>query len=417
MKTSNMILLLNKTSYAQKVKSLFGTSLIGYYPLDETSGTVAYDRSGNARNGAYVAAPTLANLLAPGGKLAPLFNGSTQYINLVTSGLQTAINGQEGSVSFWAKSLNAAVWDSASNVGMFVCTVNASNSFNIYHQGAAAKSLRADYTAGATLDGGNATLYYPSSWVHISLSWSKAADELILRYNGAIVWTANSLGTWTGTPVTLRLGAVTGAAWNGWLSDLAVTSRPITAAENFLLASSAPSLRIKRIAYIGDSITANSTTTWVDMVGSEYLSGAVASMNHAIAGITIQNDMASQAALCASDNAHVIYVALGANDDNAGNMTTLRATYEAGIDTLQASNPSAAIKLINVCPVWEVDKVTPKDKSNIRTMIDAVGTARGLTVLQPFSEAWYTGAETSDGVHPSSTGDALIAARMIASTP
>lgn len=411
------ILLFSKQPYAKLVRSMFGTSLLAYYPLDETSGTVVYDRSGNARNGAYVAAPTLSNLQAPSGKLAPLFNGSTQYINLTTSGLQTAMNLQEFSVSFWLKTDSAARWDSASNVGMFAALVNGSNSLNIFHQGVAAKSLRSTYVAGGVTAGGNNGLYYPSSWVHITISASKIANEFSLYYNGALVGTYTPVGTWAGVPSSLYFGAITGATMSGWLADLVVTSRPITQAENYLLASSTPAQTIKRISYIGDSITANSTTTWVDMVGSEYLNGAVASMNHAIAGSSIIGNMASQAALCANDRAHAMYIALGTNDDNAGNMTTLRAIYEAGIDTMQSSNPGADIKLINIWPLWEVDKVTPKDKSNIRAMIDAVGTARGLTVLQPFSEAWYTGAETVDGTHTNSAGDALITDHIIAGLP
>ena len=408
-----------RRTYAQRVRSLFGSALIGYYPLDEASGAVVYDRSGNGRNGAYVNSPTLSNLLAPSGKLAPLFTGaSTQYINLVTSGLQTAWPGQEGSVSFWTKADSAARWDNATDTHLFVASVNGSNAVAIHHQGVTAKSIRATYTAGATLKGGNYTLYYPSAWVHVSFSWSKAADQLVMRYNGAPTPTVTALGTWTGTPITLRIAAATGGAqWTGWLADWVFTNRAITDAEARLLASSTPSHSIKRIAYIGDSITAESTTIWVDQVQNEYMNGAVASMNHAIAGITIQNEMASQAALCANDNAHIIYVALGANDDNAGNMTTLRATYEAGLDALQTSNPDAVINLINVWPVWEVDKVTPKDKSNIRTMIDTVGMARGLNVLEPFDETWYTGADTSDGVHPSAAGSAIIKAQILARLP
>lgn len=409
----------NPIEYSQLVLDTFGSALIAYYPLDETSGTVVYDRSGNGRNGAYVNSPTLANAQAPSGKLAPLFTGaSAQYINLVTSGLQTAWPGQEGSISFWVKADSAARWDNATDTHLFISSVNASNAVVIQHQGATAKSLRATYLAGTTLKGGNYTLIYPSSWVHVSFSWSKAADQLIIRYNGAPTPTITGLGTWTGTPITLRIAAATGGAqWTGWLADWVFTNRAITDAEAYLLASSAPSQRIKRIAYIGDSITAESTTTWVDQVQNEYLNGAVASMNHAIAGTSIIGGMASQAALCATDNAHIIYVALGANDDNAGNMTTLRATYEAGLDTMQASNPSADMKLINVWPLWEADKTTPKDKSNIRAMIDAVGTARGLTVLQPFSEAWYTGADTSDGVHPAAAGSALIKTEIITGLP
>ena len=319
-----------KRSYAQQIKSLFGSSLIGYYPLDETSGATVYDRSGNGRNGAYINSPTLSNTQAPSGKLAPLFTGaSTQYINLVTSGLQTAWPGQEGSVSFWVKADSAARWDNATDTHLFISSVNASNVIAIHHQGVTAKSIRATYTAGATLKGGNNTLYYPSSWVHLSFSWSKTADQLFFRYNGAPTAVAvTGLGTWTGTPVTLRIAAATsGAQWTGWLADWVFTNRPITDAEAYLLASSAPAQRITRISYVGDSITAESNTTWVDQIQNVYQSGAVASLNRAVFGQTIQNDFATQAAACASDKAHKIIVALGAHDDNAGNMTIVIVSY------------------------------------------------------------------------------------------
>lgn len=52
----------------------------GLWPLDETSGTTAFDRSGFARNGTYVGSPTLgvATML---GRAVDL-NGSTQYVDL-----------------------------------------------------------------------------------------------------------------------------------------------------------------------------------------------------------------------------------------------------------------------------------------------------------------------------------------------
>lgn len=393
-------------TYANQIKSMFGSSLLAYYPLDETSGTVAYDRSGNGRNGAYVASPTLANLLAPGGKLAPLFNGTTQYVEFSNSGLPAVWNGQEGSISFWYKALNAAVWDGASNRNLFLSSLT-NNSLIIQHQGVTAKSLRALYTAAGTADGGNHNPHYPTAWNHCSVSWSKANDHFIWWNNGSIIGEYNTLGTWAGVPTAIYLGL-----WSGWLSDLVITNRETTDSEKYLLTSSAPSQRIKRISFIGDSITANSTTNWVKLVKSEYLSGAVATFNRAIAGSSIAGSMATQAALCANDRANVIIVAHGANDNDAGNMTTLRATYEAGLDTLQVSNPNAIIYLVNIWPLWEADKTTPKEKGNIRTMISAVGAARGLTVWNPYSESWYSGAETSDGVHPNSSGDALITAQI-----
>lgn len=57
-----------------------------YLPLDEESGTVAFDRSGNGLNGTYVASPTLA-VPGPGGSKAVLFNGTSQYVSVLDNNL------------------------------------------------------------------------------------------------------------------------------------------------------------------------------------------------------------------------------------------------------------------------------------------------------------------------------------------
>jgi hypothetical protein len=53
------------------IKALPG--IIDFWPLTETSGTVAVDQIATARNGTYKNAPTLANL-SFGGAIIPLFN-------------------------------------------------------------------------------------------------------------------------------------------------------------------------------------------------------------------------------------------------------------------------------------------------------------------------------------------------------
>jgi hypothetical protein len=62
-------LMVGSKSYTEKLLRTFGSSLIGYWPQDELSGTVAYDRSGNGRNGAYTGVSFVgrANQVANGG--------------------------------------------------------------------------------------------------------------------------------------------------------------------------------------------------------------------------------------------------------------------------------------------------------------------------------------------------------------
>src|SRR5260221_304319 len=42
-------------TYISKIIALFGSSLIGYWPLNEQSGSVAFDFSGKSRNGTHTA--------------------------------------------------------------------------------------------------------------------------------------------------------------------------------------------------------------------------------------------------------------------------------------------------------------------------------------------------------------------------
>ena len=63
-----------------------------YYPLNELSGTTAYDLSPNAYAGVFTGGVTLGAAAGPvaGGLKVPAFNGSTGYVALATA-LATAL--------------------------------------------------------------------------------------------------------------------------------------------------------------------------------------------------------------------------------------------------------------------------------------------------------------------------------------
>lgn len=74
------------------------SGLVGYYPLDENSGTVAHDNSSNTNLGSFVGTPTWAT-----GKIGQslTFDGSTQAVNLANP---TATQLTTGTVELWMKS-------------------------------------------------------------------------------------------------------------------------------------------------------------------------------------------------------------------------------------------------------------------------------------------------------------------------
>lgn len=62
---------------------------VGFWPLNETSGTVANDLSGNGWNGTYTGGVELAAITFPSGGAAAKFDGSTGYV-FGDSGVPTA---------------------------------------------------------------------------------------------------------------------------------------------------------------------------------------------------------------------------------------------------------------------------------------------------------------------------------------
>lgn len=127
------------------------------------------------------------------------------------------------------------------------------------------------------------------------------------------------------------------------------------------------------------------------------------------------NDLDTQAAAAAGDNATKIIIALGTNDNNAGDMEALQAKVESNIIALKASNPNATIYYMNVLPRWTDNTgATPVDKSNIRTAIAAACTAQGVTCWDTLSTPWITAAQTSDGLHPIAAGSQAIATQILA---
>jgi lysophospholipase L1-like esterase len=125
--------------------------------------------------------------------------------------------------------------------------------------------------------------------------------------------------------------------------------------------------------------------------------------------------MDAQTVSSATDNANVIIIALGVNDNNAGDMTALQAEYAENIAELKVSNPNATIYAMNVLPVWmDGGGGTVSDKGNIRTAIAAACTAQGITCWDTFTTPWITVADTADGVHPTAAGHAKIATEVLA---
>lgn len=223
-------------SYAKKIKTLFGTSLIAYWPLNEASGAIAYDASGNGRNGAYTGVD-LANAAGPTKTktMTPYFDGANDYCNVYTAGLASAFNGAEGSVLLWSKVYNAAVWTDATWRCSLRFQVDVDNYLLIGRTGAN-NVWWLSYKAGGIVKSFSYTSQSDINWVLWALSWSAAAGQVISYKNGVAGVPATGLGTWAGTLPNNNtcIGSYSIAplqVWNGWLGHGMVLNRPATPAE------------------------------------------------------------------------------------------------------------------------------------------------------------------------------------------
>lgn len=117
----------------------------------------------------------------------------------------------------------------------------------------------------------------------------------------------------------------------------------------------------------------------------------------------------------ATDDADIIIIALGTNDDNGGNMAAIRATMATGIDDLRVSNSRATIYWLNILPRF--DGPPYEDKSILRPAIAAECAVKGVTCWDTFTDPWVTQAQLPDNLHPNASGHAAIAARVLALLP
>ncbi len=211
-------------SYSRRV---LNTAPIMYYPLNELSGVVAYNYGtlGPTKNGVYTGT-TLAQMAAPGGGLAPLFDGVDDVADTAMG-----LDPQEGSVSVYAKVLDASVWTDGLRHCIYGWYCWDDNSFSIFLQ----------YTGNLVgyqqnLWNGNpqrAVVTSTLSWFHCVATWSALADEMLFYFNGVPVdiglpfYSLAPAPEWDG----YHIGYGYPGFFKGFISHVAIWDRPITPSE------------------------------------------------------------------------------------------------------------------------------------------------------------------------------------------
>jgi hypothetical protein len=224
---------LSAARYSAKLKKLYGSALVGYRQLAETSGATAYDSSGQGNNGVYNGA-SLAHLAAPPrlGGMAPFFDGVNDNVNLYSAAFAADVNLQKGTIGIWVKVANAGVWTDGQTRAMLSM---GNGSYYV--------TLRKNSTSNQvmwliTLSLGIKNLaaaFSSTDWFHMAVTYDSVANEYKCYLNGAQSGaTQTGAGQLTGLQdgrcyVAMRLSG--GEPFHGWLCHETTLNRAATAAE------------------------------------------------------------------------------------------------------------------------------------------------------------------------------------------
>jgi hypothetical protein len=212
--------------YLDRVRRIQAANLIGLWPGNEKSGTVAYDKSGNARNGSY-SGVTLEHGRGPDGQVIPLYDGLVDYTNVFGAGLAGAFNGGIGALACWFQVASAGVWTDGAQRMALTFYQQAGASFNLeLYKPTSANSLITYIKTGGVGKAVTKSSYAPTGLIPCVVNWADGAHGDILQtfLSGVSVGTATGFGNWDGGVITAaNIGKyLTDAFWSGWIGPVAL---------------------------------------------------------------------------------------------------------------------------------------------------------------------------------------------------
>jgi prepilin-type N-terminal cleavage/methylation domain-containing protein len=204
------------------------SGLVGYWPLNEGTGTIAYDQSGDASNGSWAGTQAGTSGYYSGGKVgswAGYFNGSNDYVNIPDNAV---LHVTAFTVSAWFKEASSATgaivtkWTQPGNQRSFALDALNTNKMEIVID---------EYGNGAT----STTLNDPnsfslSSWNYAVATFDGATARVYL--NGQLDASASSVPPFLSTSaVTIGEDGGGNSPLPGQVDDVRIYNRALSAAE------------------------------------------------------------------------------------------------------------------------------------------------------------------------------------------
>jgi lysophospholipase L1-like esterase len=399
-------------------------TLLAAYSLDETSGVIMYDFSGNGYHSASVNVVTGA----PGiDGACYTFDGGLSYCTINSAGLLSALDCNEFTFSLWYKTPTLYPWiDGAQHYFLRIDSSNG-QAFAFYNSNTN-NTITANFWSNPTNAIKTVTFTPSTNWTHLAITISNGNNRMRLYINGVLQSPETALGTaWTGTN-TILLGTqntVPATAWKGFFDEVYFYGRELCAEEISALASAtqAPSATAITFMAYGDSKSqgqADLTAPYV--LGSNgyprMLSDRTGLQEVPRIGVSGRTAATAQAAIDAELAAYIftpyyILCNLGANDALA---LPAQATWKANYKyVLQAMHVKWATAQIYIMRPWR--QGTDAACNSMATWIGELVADADLTGychLGPdervFLKSSDNGASyTADGVHPNRAGHYVTA--------
>lgn len=182
------------SGYSAKILSIEPTNLVGYWALDETSGIVALDTSGNNRH-AYYSGVAVSSANAPDGYPSPYWDGINDQLYWDTSPTNgiNAWNPDSGTISFW---FNLPTQTNYASMLWLDGTTGYFNDFLGFDFDPGGGSIFVYFVRGGT---GGSVSWYPApaanTWHHITIVFDATSYTAYLDGTSG---GSQSLGTWGG---------------------------------------------------------------------------------------------------------------------------------------------------------------------------------------------------------------------------
>lgn len=199
--------------------------LIGYWPLNEDSGSTAYDHSGRENHGTVNSGgnSVAANATGPTGQKAYSFDGSNDYVDISSSNLDSP---DSYSVSMWVKansddSFGQIFGNSGGTQGGYILQKTSGDGFRLKHRDGSTNNVNTSISNFA--DG---------SWKHLVAQWNGTQTEIWINGN---LKSTSSISTHTVAQENdSRIGIQndgTSFPFNGSLSEARFYNRSLTPRE------------------------------------------------------------------------------------------------------------------------------------------------------------------------------------------